>query len=137
MIRFIISLLVLLTTIGASAVYAEPLSGSREEILAVADPILENILAGFENNDYGLYARDFDVLLRESLPESKFRLTDQQLEKSLGHFKEKEYLGFLQQAQMTVVLWKGRFSLTDGDILIKLVLSQRPDKVVVTGLWFQ
>jgi hypothetical protein len=36
-----------------------------------------------------------------------------------------------------VALWKGKFSQTASDVLIKLVVSKRPDKVVVVGLWFQ
>ncbi len=36
-----------------------------------------------------------------------------------------------------MVLWKGAFDGTPDDILIKLVLFRRQDKVQVVGLWFQ
>jgi hypothetical protein len=43
----------------------------------------------------------------------------------------------LNQQAYTIALWKGAFTKTPNDVLIKLVLSQRQDKVVVVGLWFQ
>lgn len=46
-------------------------------------------------------------------------------------------MGFLNQKLYTIVLWKGKFSETKNDILIKLVLSKRQDKIMVVGLWFQ
>jgi hypothetical protein len=57
--------------------------------------------------------------------------------KKLGKYQSRTYLGFLQKGNFTVVLWRGRFSASDDDVLIKLVLSKRGDKVLVTGLWFQ
>jgi hypothetical protein len=46
-------------------------------------------------------------------------------------------LGFLQKGKTTVVLWKGRFTNSADDVLIKLVLSPRGDQTRVLGLWFQ
>jgi hypothetical protein len=60
----------------------------------------------------------------------------QELMKKLGKFKNKEYVGFLTQQRYTVILWKSKFSATADDILIRLVLSKRQNKVVA-GLYFQ
>ena len=116
---------------------AAPVGTSDQEVKALAEPILENLLAGFNQGNYAQYSKNFDETLREAIPEEKFQQVRRQLMKKLGSFKGKNYLGFLNQQAHTVVLWKGAFTDTQDDVLLKLVLSKRQDKVVVKGLWFQ
>jgi len=116
---------------------AAPVGTSDQEVKALAEPILENLLAGFNQGNYAQYSKNFDETLREAIPEEKFQQVRRQLMKKLGSFKSKNYLGFLNQQAHTVVLWKGAFTDTQDDVLLKLVLSKRQDKVVVKGLWFQ
>ncbi|MFZ2087967.1 MAG: DUF3887 domain-containing protein [Desulfobaccales bacterium] len=116
---------------------AAPVGTSDQEVKAVAEPILENLLAGFNQGNYAQYSKNFDETLREAIPEEKFQQVRRELMKKLGSFKSKNYLGFLNQQAHTVVLWKGAFTDTQDDVLLKLVLSKRQDKVVVKGLWFQ
>jgi len=118
-------------------VTAEVVGQSDQEVQAVAEPILDNLLAGFNAGDYAQYSRDFDTTLKEALSPQKFQETRKAILLKLGKYKSKSFLGFLQQGRMTVALWKGRFDKTGDDVLIKLVLSKRPEKTVVVGLWFQ
>ena len=108
-----------------------------QEIKAAADPILDNLLAGMNEGNYQKYARDFDDTLKDAIPEKKFEQTRTQILGKLGKYQSRAFLGALQQNNMSVVLWKGKFEKSDSDILIKLVVSKRQDKIVVTGLWFQ
>jgi hypothetical protein len=116
---------------------AEPIGTTDEEVKDVAQPVIENIMEGFQNNDYLTYSKDFDDTLKESITEEQFYQTDQWHETNLGALQSLEYLGFLQQGQMTSVLWKAKFELTKNDVLVKLVMSRREYKDVVVGLWFQ
>jgi hypothetical protein len=127
-------LMVLLVTMPAAAAFV---GTDDAQVQAVAEPILDNLLAGFNQGNYAQYSKDFDATLREAIPEKKFQQVREQILKKLGAFKSKKYLGFLNQQAYTVVLWKGVFAGTQDNILIKVVLSKRQDKVVVVGLWFQ
>jgi len=108
-----------------------------KEVQGVADPILETVLTGFNNGNYALYAKYFDDTLKDAITEKKFMQVRADILKKIGTYQSRTYLGFLQQGNTSVALWKGRFSVADGDVLIKLVLSKRGDKVQVVGLWFQ
>jgi hypothetical protein len=130
----ILALIVLLVAMPAGAAFIGTDDG---QVKAVATPILDNLLAGFNQGNYAQYSQNFDDTLREAIPEKKFQQVREELLKKMGAFKSKNYLGFLNQKAFTVVLWKGAFAGTRDDILIKLVLSKRQDKVVVVGLWFQ
>ncbi len=57
-----------------------------------AEPVLENILLGFKNNDYLTYAADFDVTLKEAISEDKFYQTDKWYDANLGPLVSKQYL---------------------------------------------
>jgi hypothetical protein len=130
-------LLVIMPLILAIPAAAAPIATSDQQVKAVAEPIIDNLLAGFNEGNYAQYSKDFDATLREAIPEKKFQQVRGELLKKLGKYKDKKYLGFLNQQAYTVVLWKGAFAGTKDHVLIKLVLSKRQDKVVVVGLWFQ
>ena len=136
--RYVIYVVVMSAMVVVSiSAFAGVIGKTNEEVRAVAEPILDNILEGFKTDDYVKYSRDLDDTLKETISENKFLETDRQIESSIGNYQSREYLGFLTKGQMTVVLWKGRFDRSVDDVLIKLVVSKRKDKYLVTGLWFQ
>jgi hypothetical protein len=130
----ILVLIVLLAAVPAAAAF---IGTSDDKVKAVASPILDNLLTGFNQGNYDQYAKDFDATLHEAIPEKKFQQIRDEILKKLGPYKSRKYLGFLNQQAHTVVLWKGAFADTKDNVLIKLVLSKRENKVVVVGLWFQ
>jgi hypothetical protein len=108
-----------------------------QEVQTIASPILNAVLTGFNDGNYRLYSKYFDDTLKDAISEKKFQRVRSEIQKKLGKYQSRTYLGFLQKGGFTVTLWKGRFSASDDDVLIKLVLSKRGKKVEVAGLWFQ
>jgi len=136
--RNVIYVAVILAIIVVSvSTFAGVIGRTNEEVRAIAEPILDNILEGFKTDDYRKYSRDLDDTLKETISQKKFLEIDRQIQSSIGNYQSREYLGFLIKGQMTVVLWKGRFDGSIDDVLIKLVVSKRKNKYLVTGLWFQ
>ncbi len=119
------------------AANAAVLGQTDQEVQAVAEPLLEGVLAGFNDGNYAKYSQNFDETLKEAISEKKFQKVRAQILKTLGKYRSRTYLGFLKQHGATVVLWRGRFTESDDDVLIKLVASKRQDRYVVVGLWFQ
>ena len=136
--RYVIYVAVILAiTVVSVSTFAGVIGRTNEEVRAIAEPILDNILEGFKTDDYRKYSRDLDDTLKETISQKKFLEIDHQIQSSIGNYQSREYLGFLIKGQMTVVLWKGRFDRSVDDVLIKLVVSKRKGKYLVTGLWFQ
>ncbi len=108
-----------------------------KEVEVIAGPILDTMLNGLNDGNYGLYSKYFDDTLKDAIPEKKFKEVREDIQNKFGRYQSRTYLGALKQGNFSTVLWKGRFSKNDNDVLIKLVLSKRGDKVQVTGLWFQ
>ena len=116
---------------------AEVIGKTNSEVQAIAEPILDGILEGFKTNDYNKYSKDFDETLKEVVSEKRFLEIDSRFEDSIGNCQSREYIGFLTKGKMTAILWKARFDKSEDDVLIKLVMSKREDKYLVTGIWFQ
>jgi hypothetical protein len=136
--KFFNLLLMGILTFGAAMPAVADFVGQRDgEVQAVADPILDTVLKGFAESDYGLYSQHFDDTLKDVISKKKFLQVRKDILKSIGAYQSRTYLGYLQKGKTTVVLWKGKFAHTPDEVLIKLVLSRRGDKTQVLGLWFQ
>lgn len=133
--------LVCIVVIGLALVITSAFAGiigkSDEEVQSIANPILDMFLEGMKIGDYTKYSMYFDDTLKEALPEKRFRVVREQIKGQMGDYQSREYLGFLNKGPMTIVLWKGAFDKTEDEVLIKVVLSKRGDKYVITGVWFQ
>ena len=121
----------------AVVVSADVAGSTDKEVRAVAEPMLDTILEGLKTGDYAVFSRDFGDAMKEALNEERFVKTRQQIQQGMGNYRSRKYLGFLNKGGYSIVLWKGRFDGTSDDILIKLVISKRGDRYLVTGLWFQ
>lgn len=107
------------------------------EIQAIAEPLLDNLLDAFKENDYSKYSRDLDDSLKSIVSEKKFIEADKRTEAIFGNCQLRKYLGFLKKSNMTVVLWKAKFDKVEDDILIKLAMLKKGGRYLITGLWFQ
>jgi len=121
----------------AQPALANVVGQDNAQVQTVADPILESLLQGFDTGNYELYSKYFDDTLKDMVSKQKFLQTRDKIFKSIGKYESRSYLGFLRHGKATVVLWKAKFSKSPDDVLIKLVLSRRGDRVKVLGLWFQ
>jgi hypothetical protein len=136
--KFLSLVLIGVLTWGAALPAAGDFIGQNNpQVQAVANPILDGVLKGLQEGDYGLYSQNFDDTLKDMISKKKFLRTRSKILKSIGSYESRSYLGYLQKGKTTVVLWKGKFSNSADDVLIKLVVSRRGDQTKVLGLWFQ
>ena len=117
--------------------FADVVGENDEGIKAISDPIMDNILAGFETSNYSKYSKDFSESLKSQMSEEIFLQTIERLQNVLGDYESRRYLGFLNRDGMTLVLWKSRYEKMDSDVLIKLTLSRNGRKNEVEGLYFE
>ncbi|MBI4845094.1 MAG: hypothetical protein HY810_01235 [Candidatus Omnitrophica bacterium] len=102
-----------------------------------AEKILDNILFGFKLDDYNIYARDFDPALKISGARTKFYHVNRYINRVLGSYVTREYMGSLRKGDIIIVLWKGIFDKSEEDVLIKLVMQKKNSRYYVTGLLLQ
>jgi hypothetical protein len=117
--------------------FGAPVGTNDQQVKAVAEPILDNLMKGFNQGNYAQFSKNFDETMQKTIHEKKFQEVREDLLKKWGKYKSKKYLGFLNHQAFTIVLWKAAFADTKNDIMIKQVLSKSNGKVFVAGLWFE
>ena len=117
--------------------YSAVIGTTDEEVKNIAEPILDNVMSGFTKNDYFQYSKDFDATLRETITSERFQEIREDILKWIGSYLYREYLGFINREAITIIFWKGSFDKTEDEILIKMVVSERNGRYLITGLWYQ
>lgn len=130
-------IVIILVLVFALPAFSQERAKTTQEIKAIADPILDNILEGFKYDNYLRYSRDFDSTLKLLGARTKFFQANRRMQRTLGNYIYRDYLGSLYKSDMVVALWKAKFDKTENDVLIKLVLKNKRNRYVVMGLWLQ
>ncbi|MBI5251191.1 MAG: DUF3887 domain-containing protein [Desulfomonile tiedjei] len=97
--------------------------------------VLEGVIRGISEGDYDLYSKNFSQAMKAAQTREVFLELQRSLQKNLGKFKSVEYVGFLNQYNNVIAIFKARFTKEQDDIEIRVVLEDR-DIPKVTGLWF-
>ena len=135
--NFQVLILVIVIASLITPAFAVERAKTTQEIKAIADPLIDNIVDGFKFDKYTQYCRDFDPELKVIGSRTKFFKVSRHIKTSLGNYLYRKYMGSLLKGDMIVVLWKGKFDKTSNDVLIKLVIKKQNRRYVVIGLWFQ
>ena len=107
-----------------------------EEITAVAEPILQNMLDTSYALDFERFIRDFSETYKKAVPEDKFREKTIELIESDGQCVARKLLGVLRKGKAALVVWSAKYDKTEDDTLIQLMITKEGERYVVTwGLW--
>lgn len=93
---------------------------------------LQALLAAYQAADHDAYRALVDPTLADQMDKAHFTRTATELAEHVGGCQQLEYLGQLRRGHDSWLLWKGRFSLGDGERLIHLQLDS---KDAITGFW--
>lgn len=114
----------------------KPLAGSSSEILTLAQPIFEMILAAHHAGDYQQLEPLLSGDMQGALSEDVFAQIILNHMAPLGELCSTEYLGYLQKEDATQALWKARYEDSPVEILWQVFLARRGEGVEVVGLLF-
>lgn len=109
-------------------------TAASNNMLNSAHTITEEMLTGMNEADYAKFTRHFDLKMRDSMPETQFRATKDDIQSKIGKYISKEYTGSEKQQGYSVLLYRGKFSETD-DVVIRMVFSEENGNLLVAGFW--
>ncbi|MCG2710960.1 MAG: hypothetical protein L6416_01295 [Candidatus Omnitrophica bacterium] len=130
-------IMVFLISVMALPGYSAVIGTTDEEVKNITEPILDNVMSGFTNDNYLQYSKDFDATLKETITLERFQEIRGDILKWIGSYLYRDYLGFINREAITIIFWKGIFDKTQDEILIKMVVSERNGQYLITGLWYQ
>ena len=107
---------------------------SHSEILNIADPIMNNIVHGSNENDYDKCSKDFSIEMLKSLPKEEFeRQLSESYEETGNIEKKREFLSCIYRDSGVTVLWKGYFERKKGEVLAQLTIDEEDGEIKVFG----
>jgi hypothetical protein len=104
---------------------------SDAEILAVANPLMDNLMDASTHIDYEQHVRDFTDRLKSQLSKERLVGICREYQSSKGFFASREFVRVFRRPDSVAVVWKQTFTLQAGEFVAEMVLVQRDDKYLV------
>jgi hypothetical protein len=102
-----------------------------EEILAIANPMWDDLVKHSNEGEYGKFIRNFSYALLLGLNEMEVgkQFANSELARNLS--TEKDYLGIIRRGQHVTVLYRQRSTKKEGEWLGRLVLGYENGEVKI------
>lgn len=104
---------------------------SDEEILAMADPVMDNLMEASTAIDYERHTRDFTARARRVLSRSALESICAEYQHTKGFFARREFVAIFRRPDAVVVVWRQWFTKAPGEYLAELVLIEQDGKYLV------
>lgn len=124
-----------LLVLGGGCFKKSDVSVDQQSILSYADPIVDNLLAGFNEGDYAKFSQDFDGRMKSALPEAAFTQMRQSIVSKIGLYRSRTVSKVQKQGSGTLVIYNAVFEKESG-VEVKVVFAKHGEKNLVSGLFF-
>jgi len=104
-----------------------------EQIIALAEPLLQNLLDGANALNYEKFTHDFSHSMKTVMPHDLFMEQTIGLQHVRGKCVSRKPLGVLRKNKTALVVWSAQYEKTDDDMLIQLKLVFENDKLVISS----
>lgn len=104
---------------------------SDAEIMAVATPIMDNLMDASTAIDHERHVRDFTDRAKSMLTKDYFQSICEQYQKAKGFFSEREFVAIFRRPDSVAIIWKQRFTRQPGEFVAELVLLQKEGRYLV------
>lgn len=106
---------------------------SDEEIIALAEPLLQNMLDGGNALNYAKFSKDFSHGMRSTIPEDLFAEQSIAVKQVRGQCMSRRPLGVLRKNKTALILWSAHFDKSNDDMLIQLKITYDHGELAITG----
>jgi len=105
------------------------------QVLAYAEPVAGNLLAGFNEDNYTMYSRDFSPEMKQALDEGAFEQNREYVTSRIGLYKSRASPVVTDDGKYIAVTYKGEFEREDG-VNLRFVFKKDDESHQLCGLWF-
>jgi len=104
---------------------------SDKEILAVADPIMDNLMEGSTEIDHEKHTRDFTDRMKNIVTKKYLEAVCRHYQAERGYFSRREFVAVFRRPQSVAIVWKQWFTKQAGEYVAELVLVESESKFLV------
>ncbi len=104
---------------------------SDEDILAVVDPLMDNLMQGSRDIDYDKHVRDFTDRLRSMVSEDGLKRMCEHYQADIGFFTDREVLSIFRRKDSVGVVWRQAASKSDDELIASIVVVEQDGRYLV------
>jgi len=104
---------------------------SDEEILSVANPIMDNLMDASTAIDYERHVRDFTDRAKSVLSKERLQEICQKYQSEKGFFGKREFVAIFRRPDSVVLVWKQWFTKQPGEFVAELLLVEKNGRYLV------
>jgi hypothetical protein len=102
------------------------------EILAYADPFLDNIIEASNALDFAKFSRDLSNNMKIAFSENEFIEQQTAFQDKYGKItKSREFIRCVRRQQSVSILWVTRFEKLDGEVLAAMQMDEEDGEMKV------
>lgn len=128
-VLFIVSLILIVISLPAQA---KILGIDDHTIKTIADPIFQDFIQSFEVVSYEQFMQHLSIEVIEDVDKNKFLKQSQGIKLKMGSYVSHQYLGYVNQENMTCALFKVKYSENTDDLFFIIKLSSVGEQVIIT-----
>lgn len=104
---------------------------SEDEILNVANPIMDNLMEASTNIDHERHVRDFTERMKSIVTKEYLQKVCEQYQTEKGFFSEREVVAVFRRPESAAIIWKQYFTKARGEFVAEMLLVHKQGKYLV------
>jgi hypothetical protein len=104
---------------------------SDAEILAIAEPIMDNLMEASTRIDHAGHIRDFTDRLKAIVTKDYLEKVCRKYQEEKGFFAERKFVALFRRPGAVAVVWTQRFTKAEGDFVAEMLLVERDSRFLV------
>jgi hypothetical protein len=112
-----------------------PIEGQeRDQILAQAEPLVDNLFQAIQSGDYPAFSKDFDEAMLKGMPESGFSQMMATLNPKIGNYQSRQLAKVEKVGKYVAITYTAKYELEEAVTWRFVLTPSNPLKV--SGIWY-
>ncbi len=111
-----------------------PLKMTDEEIMAIADPIMDNLMQASTEIDHQRHVRDFSDNLKAIVTKENLEQQCKTYQAELGFFSKRELVGIFRKKTDVRVFWRQWYTKSEDEYLAFIHLKELDGRIQVVNV---
>lgn len=104
---------------------------SDAELLALVEPIMDNLMAGSTAIDHAMHTRDFTGRMLDLVSPERLAEMCERYQSELGVFTSRDLISVVRRPEAVAVLWRQSFSKAQGDFVAEALFVEEQGELLV------
>ena len=107
---------------------------SDEEILNIANPIMDNLMQASTDINHERHVQEFSSRLKTIVTKEYFEKQCKEYQQELGYFSKREFVGIFKKATDVRVFWKQWYTKSSDEYVAFIHLQNKNGKTEVVNV---